>query len=199
MNLLYKIKNLFVGEKLEMTVCDERSYLKTWLDDECQVQFLPQENELEIKLLMDSILGKNSNNDNRFGFAQVTERGKFSHPLLDRQITPRDLEALLRKHNIERIELIERELGSKLPYEKSSEKAFRCGYDFIFDLHRGFVNQFWILPHLIVSTKDFDNIEGFIHEFATHYNLILVDWNELEIVDVQELRVLRKELMTMFK
>lgn len=199
MNPIDKIKKLFVKEKPKVTVIDEHSYLKTWLDDECQIQFLPHENEQDINLLLDSIKGKNSQNDNRFGFAQVIERGKFNYPLFDRQIKQVDLEALFQKHKIERIELIERELGSKLPYEQSSEKAFRCCYDFIFDLHNRIVNQFWILPHLIVSTEDFNKIEGFIHEFSTQYNLILVDWNELEVFYVQESTILRKELMNMFK
>ncbi len=199
MNLLFKIKNLFIEEKPKVEERDEVSYIKTWLDDECQIQLLPEENEKDVTILMNNINDIHSTNDNKNGFAQTIERGKFNFPLLEKRISQKDLELLFEKHKIEKVEFIERELGSKLPYSDSSEKAHKCTYKFIFDLKGKYIDQFWIIEHLIVSTRDFNKIESFLHEFATKYNLILVDWNSLEIIKIKDLEILRSNLMNMFK
>ncbi len=200
MNFLTKLNSFLSREKPIKKPVFDNSTVNVWLDDICQVQLLPKENLEDIQNLINHISGKTEKH--KYGFATIVERGEFKNPLSNKKITIDNLENLFEINKIDKVEFIERELGSKLPYEKSTDKAYRCAFEFFFDLtegYSGYINQFWIIEHLIVSTKDFDNIKNFLSDFSHNHNLILVNWNSLEIVDIQKEETLINYLMNMFK
>ena len=200
MNFLTKLNSFLSRKKPNKNPVFDNSTVKVWLDDICQVQLLPKENVEDIQNLINHISGKNKKHKN--GFATIIERGEFKNSLSDNKITIEYLENLFAINKIEKVELIERELGSKLPYEKSTDKAYRCTYEFFFDLtdgYSGYINQFWIRERLIVSAIDLNKIINFLSNFSQEHNLLLVNWNSLEIIDIQNKEILTSYIMDNFK
>lgn len=68
-------------------------------------------------------------------------------------------------------------------------------FNFFYDCKDEFVNNIWILNSLITSTDHFDKILDTLYELGEGCELVLANWNSLELIDLQNRNQIKEYLM----
>jgi hypothetical protein len=170
-----------------------------WEDDYCQVQFLPISSSQFIYDQLKAIELFTSNHDIANGFSKIFERQNESEALLKKQIVANEFAELLQNEGWR--------LASHYLYEnRIVSKSNSSTWPFILQRQTVFVEQtenlvttIWLSLKLIVSVELFNQIKNTFLLIGQRYNLLLVDWNNLETIDLKDQEAIDRYLMTWFK
>ena len=84
--------------------------------------------------------------------------------------------------------------------EKGLTKAFGfSNFTIFFDTEFEFVKNIWLSNSLIVSVKQYDLIKSALYSLGEECEMLLVDWNSLELFDLKDRNQIDKYLMDYWK
>jgi hypothetical protein len=84
--------------------------------------------------------------------------------------------------------------------ETGRTKAFGfSNFTIFFDTEDEFVKNIWIHIGLIVSAPQFDLIQDVLYTLGEECELLLIDWNSLELFDLADKTQIQKYLMGYWK
>lgn len=160
-----------------------------WEDYYCQIELIPDENKNQVVKIFNQIENLISKNENENGFTEIYERDKSEFSTLRKQININDFENIFQNSKLLKAHKIKYENFRMINCEDEKTKAFGIS-DFVifYDIKESIVNNIWI-DYQNFDSDNFRNLEEnileILSEIGTKYNLILVDWNKLEIVDLK--------------
>jgi hypothetical protein len=154
-------------------------------DDYCQIQFLPFENLEFVSNEMEEIIGFTHKNFSENGFEKIFERRNPNFPLLQKSISRLELENLIKKCNFEKIQNVNIGYGSS--YKNSINYGFgtdECAI--LFECEKDIVKTIWLNFYWIAPEKQKENLKGLLMEIRELWNLILIDWNQCIVAELNE-------------
>lgn len=168
-------------EKVIEKVKKENDFVFFHEDDYCQVQILPKENWNSLLNQCKAIDEFSENNKATIGYSDMYVREDEESPLLKRAIPVEELDTILSKLNAKRYTNVKTGYGSygrpcddTIGYNKENSAIY---YSFknevVEDIWLDYIGDF--NPDLLSKVLD---------EVGKKWELILVDWNELVIVDL---------------
>jgi len=161
-----------------------------------QVEFVPRERLNELRLEHEKLNGFVATNSDGFGFKDIYVREDRDQILLfDKQITVQDIDTLLLKFGMRKIETV---------YYFYSTAKFRSENTFAYELHRAqifvvvendfvkdcFVDRFRFQE----AEEDRLELENLLFEIGTCFNLILNDWDIQAVIDLENRNEIKKYL-----
>ena len=171
-----------------------------WEDDYCQIEIVPFENKKFIQEQAKQIEELSEKSRTGYGFTDTFARGAMPMPTISKEIRTDYLERTLTGFQFPKAKHIR--VGEKkiLDCETSITKAFGFSNFTIFlDTEKELVNNIWIQIGLIVSVPQFHLIQEALYTLGEDCELILIDWNSLELFDLSDKAQIEKYLMGFFK
>lgn len=160
-------------------------------DDFCQVEILPNENF--------NALIKQAHNVQQFaakhfdgaGYSDMILRDDHKIELSERGINPIELETILSQLGSQRHTSVTTGIT---PGEMTSENTIGFGKNYrglFYDFESDTVKNIWIAGFLEV---DLDKQAKVFNELGEKWNLLLIDWNSLELIDLKNKSQINKYL-----
>lgn len=168
-----------------------------WEDDYCQIGIVPYENKEYILKTFEQINGL-VNNSNGYGFTEIFERGTMPVKTFSKEIRIDYLENLLAGFEFEKAKNIK---GYKrLDCETGLIKAYGFpSFTVFFDTEGEFVKNIWLSVSLLVDVRQYRLIKSALYSLGEECDMVLVDWNELEVYDLKDKSYIDKYLKEFWK
>ena len=151
-------------------------------DDYCQVQLLPMENYPNLIKQAKNISDFSKNNFDGNGWSEMKIRDEIGVKISDRNILPQSLdEILLNLKSIKHTVVI---TGYGENHRVLSENTIGYGEDYIamyYDFDKEKIKNIWMTN---VSSFNENKATQVLLELGKKWNLILMDWNSLELIDL---------------
>jgi hypothetical protein len=200
MKLLYFFKT-FRQRTTSKNAVKVHSYLPSfWEDDYCQIEIVPFENREHILKSIEQIsdLAKNSRTD--FGFTETFERGQMPVNTFSKEIRIDYLEKLLAGFEFEKAKSINYDSQKILNCELGQTKAYGfSNFTIFFDTEHEFVKNIWLSISLIVSVRQYDLIKSALYCIGEECEMVLIEWNSLELFDLRDRTQIDKYLNDYWK
>ena len=171
-----------------------------WEDDYCQIEIVPSENRTFIQKQSEQIdeLATKSRTD--YGFTEIFGRGPMPATTVSKEISVDYFEKTLTDFKFQKARHIRYDKNEILNCETGKTKAFGfSNFTIFFDTEDEFVKNIWIDIGLIVSAPQFDLIQDALYTLGEECELILIDWNSLELFDLADRNHIQKYLMGYWK
>jgi hypothetical protein len=171
-----------------------------WEDDYCQIEIVPSENRTFIQKQTEQIdeLANKSRTD--YGFTETFGRGPMPVTTVSKEIRVDYFEKTLTNFKFQKARLIRYDKNDVLNCETGKTKAFGfSNFTIFFDTEDEFVKNIWIDIRLIVSAPQFDLILEALYALGEECELVLIDWNSLELFDLADKTQIQKYLMGYWK
>jgi len=170
-----------------------------WEDDYCQIEIVPSENKSFILKQAAQIDELSQKSKTRYGFSETFARGSMPTKTSSREIRVDYLERTLLSSKFQKAKHIRYE-NELLNCEISKTKAFGfSNFTVFYDTDTEFVKNIWLIIGLLVSAPQFDLIQHALYTLGVDCELILIDWNSLELLDLADRRQIHKYLMHSWK
>ncbi|MCX6180576.1 MAG: hypothetical protein NT150_01435 [Bacteroidetes bacterium] len=171
-----------------------------WEDDYCQIEIVPFENKEFILDQTEQIADLANRSKTEFGgFTETFGRGSMPAKTISKEIRVDYLEHALKGFEFQKAKNIRYET-KVLDGETRKVKAFGISsFTIFFDIENEFVKNMWVSINLIVSVKDFKNISSALYELGESCELVLIDWNSLELYDLRDKTQVNKYLRGYWK
>jgi hypothetical protein len=179
---------------------DYENTLSFWEDNYCQIEILPLEN---IDFIKEQFLRINNFVDKHksaFGFDAIFERNPNPISTLSKDISIDYLRISLISLGLPQAKYIKTDSNTLIDGQIGKMKAF--GYNsfaIYFDFEDGFVKSIWISISLITSVKEFQIATSALNFLGIKLNLILVDWDDVNTIDLKDETQINDYLMRMWK
>ena len=198
---LFSFLKFFKPDKTPSPGLEPNEYIPSfWEDDYCQVEIISFENKAFIEKQSGQINDLASKSKTDCGFTTTFERSPMPITTLSQEIRVDYLEYTLTGYNFPKARFIRYDKSEILDCEKGKTKAFGfSNFTIFFDTEGEFVKNIWISIGLIVSVKQFDLIKSALYSLGEECELILIDWNSLELYDLRDRRQIDKYLMGYWK
>ncbi len=184
---LFSFLKLRSSEQVPTPGADSSEYIPSfWEDDYCQVEIVPLENKTFINKQFGQIEDLSAKSKTNYGFTDTFVRGPKPTPTISKEIRVDYLESLLSRFQFLKAKFIrfEKEI---LNCETGSTKAFGFpSFTIFFDTKGEFVKNIWVHIGIIISAPQFDNIQSALYALDEECELMLVDWNSLELFDLAD-------------
>jgi hypothetical protein len=156
-------------------------------DDYCQVQLSTAENLTSLQKEADEILGFSAEHFDGSGFSEIKVREEETHKLAQRRISAEDIETVVLNSGLARFEKVFTGYGSSHREELLNTKAYgKKGCVIFFDVKDDMVEHIWLDYHWGNSEQDKDSFRTCLVEIGQKWNLVLMDWNQLKLVDLSD-------------
>lgn len=156
-------------------------------DDYCQIQLLPIENYPELIKQAENISESSKLNFDGSGYKNIVIRANQRTLLKDRGVKNRELEKLLSKLKVERHNIVTTGFGFSYRVQSKNTVAYGkepSGILYDFDNQTEEVENIWLInPSRLESVE----LQTVISEIAKKWNLVLMDWNSLTLLDWENL------------
>ena len=177
------------------------SYLPSfWEDDYCQIEIAPVENKEYILKTIGQISDLANNSRTDFGFTETFGRGQMPVKTYSKEIRTDYLEKLLTGFQFEKAKSINYDSHKILDCETGPTKAYGfTNFTIFFDTQDEFVKNIWLSISLIVSVRQYDLIKSALYYLGEECEMVLIDWNSLELFDLRDRTQIDKYLNDYWK
>ena len=166
-----------------------------WEDDYCQIEIVPFENKGFILKSIGQISDLSNNSRTEFGFTETFGRGQMPETTFSKEIRTDYLEQLLTGFEFEKAKSINYESYKILDCEIGLTKAYGfSNFTIFFDTEDEFVKNIWLSISLIVSVRQYDLIKSALYSLGEECEMVLIDWNSLELLDLRDRTQINKYL-----
>ena len=158
-------------------------------DDFGQVEIIPSENFDRLVKEAENVQDFSEKHFDGGGYTDMYVRKENDLRLEAREIKVSELNEVLSKLSIEKHTIVTTGIR---PGEMLSEDTFGYGENdrgLFFDVKDGIVSNIWISGRLEVNDE---TLIAVLNEIGTKWNLLLMDWNKLELVDLKSKEQLKK-------
>jgi hypothetical protein len=174
------------SNKTPVSALNPSEYIPSfWEDDYCQIEIVPFENKTFIQKQVRQIEDLSAKSSTGYGFKETFVRGPMPIPTISKEIRVDYFEWTLTGLQFQKAKHIrfgEREI---LDCETGNTKAFGfLNFTIFFDTEGEFLKNIWIHIGLIVSAPQLDLIQTALYILGKECELVLVDWNSLELTDL---------------
>ncbi|WP_276505069.1 hypothetical protein [Terrimonas pollutisoli] len=198
---LFSFLKFLKPDKTKSIKFDPNEYVPAfWEDGYCQIEIVPFENKAFIQKQAGQIdeLATKSRTD--YGFSATFERGSMPFKTVSKEIRVDYLEKTLTDFQFQKARHIRYDKSEILDCESGATKAFGfSNFTIFFDTEGEFVKNIWMHIGLIVSSPQFDLIQAALYALGEECELILIDWNSLELFDLADKKQIQKYLMGYWK
>jgi hypothetical protein len=156
-------------------------------DDYCQVQLTVKENLTHLQKEAEEVLGFAKEHFDGSGFTDMKVRGEMPFKLSERQIKNNDIEPMIAKTGFTKISKVFTGYGQSYREELKSTKAYgKNGCAIFYDFKDSFVGHIWLDYHWGNLQTDKDSLCSCLIALGQKWNLVLMDWNQLKLVDLSD-------------
>lgn len=194
---LFDFFKIFLQEATSRIEVKSDGYLPSfWEDDYCQIEIVPFENKEYILKTIEQINDLANKSRTDFGFNEIFGRGQKPVTTFSKEFRTDYLQQLLTGFEFERAKSIDYDSHKILNCETGRTKAFGfSNFTMFFDTEEEFVKNIWLSISLIVSVKQYDLIKFALYNLGAECEMVLVDWNSLELFDLRNKNQIDKYLM----
>jgi hypothetical protein len=198
---LFDFFKIFTKKTIPTNEAKEVSFIPSfWEDDYCQIEIIPFENKDFIIKTFRQINELFDKSKSDFGFTDTFERGQMPLKTFSKEIRTDYLQKLLLSFEFEKAKNINYNSHKIIDCEKGLTKAFGfSNFTIFFDTEFEFVKNIWLSNSLIVSVKQYDLIKSALYSLGEECEMLLVDWNSLELFDLKDRNQIDKYLMDYWK
>lgn len=187
MNLFKYFKILQKLKRLVNTNKTNEFVPSFWEDDYCQIEIVPKENREYIINTIKQINNHTNTSNSGFGFTKIFERGKIPITTISKEIRVDYLQALFIGFGFVKAKSINYDKNKIIDCETDNTKAYGFNnFSVFFETQDEYVKNIWLTIGLIVSVKQYDLIKEALYSFGEECEMVLVDWNSLEIFDLRD-------------
>lgn len=151
-------------------------------DDYRQVEIVPAENFEELIKQAENVEDFSNKHFDGIGYTDMVIREENKITLKQRGITPNELDSMLSKLPIQKFDKVSTGIR---PGEMMSENTIGYGGNYngiFFDFKSNAVTGIWIAGSLDIDGHILTEI---LNEIGKKWNLLLMDWNSLELIDLK--------------
>ncbi|MPR36153.1 hypothetical protein GBK04_23095 [Cytophagaceae bacterium SJW1-29] len=171
-----------------------------WEDDYCQIEIASFENKEYILKTIRQISDLANNSRTDFGFTETFGRGQMPIKTYSKEIRTYYLDKLLTEFEFEKAKSINYDSHKILNCETGSIKAYGfSNFTIFFDTQDEFVKNIWLSISLIVSVRQYDLIQSALYCLGEECEMVLIDWNSLELFDLRDRTQIDKYLNDYWK
>lgn len=162
-----------------------------WEDDYCQVVIVPLENTAYVLKSIAEIKPLSECSQTDFGFTEVFEHGEIPITTISKEIRIDYLTGLLTSVQFERAKYIDYNGDRIIDCTTGQTKAFGfSSFTLFFDTEGEFVKHIWIsISELVslaeISVEKLELIKSVLYCLGEECEMILVDWNSMELIDLR--------------
>lgn len=169
-------------------------------DNFCQIEIISIKNINYTKSLIieNESFTKKNKVDN--GFIDVIIRKNLPFSTLSLELNINNFESVLFENGLIKSKKYLKERNVRTDSSLYDINSFGLGgFDIIYDSEDEFIKNIWISSSLIVSTEQFNKILDSFYKLGKNYELVLINWNSLEIIDLSDKKQIIKYLMYYWK
>lgn len=160
-----------------------------WEDDFCQIEIVPCENKEFIITQSQGISDLAEKSKSGLGFSETFERGSMPFPTLSKEIRADYLEYFFSGFELPKAKQIRYETSEIIDCRNGKTKAFGySNFTIFFEKEDEFAKNIWLSVGLFVSVKQFELIKSVLYSLGEENELVLIDWNSLELTDLRDRR-----------
>ncbi len=164
-------------------------------DDYCQVQLSLKENLTQLQKEAEEILGFAKEHFDGSGFTDIKVREEETHKLVLRQIKKDDIEAIIIHAGFDKIPKVFTGYGQTYKEELENTHAYgKNGCAIFFDHKDTIVEHIWLEYHWGNEVSDKDKFAICLRDLGKKWNLLLMDWNQLKLVELTDSLATQKYL-----
>jgi hypothetical protein len=189
------------SDKNKKPLFDPSEYVPSfWEDDYCQIEIVPSENKSFILKQSEQIEELATKSRTDYGFTETFGRGPMPVTTASKAIRVDYFEKILTDFKFQKARHIRYDKNEILNCETGRTKAFGfSNFTIFFDIDNNFVKNIWIDIGLIVSALQFNLIQEALYTLGEECELVLIDWNSLELFDLSDKTQVQKYLMGYWK
>ena len=162
-------------------------------DDYCQVQLTMKENWTYLQKEAEEVFGFAMEHFEGSGFTDIKARGEMPCKLSDRQISVNDIESIIARSTISRITKVWTGYGQSHREELKSVHAHgKRGCAIFYDFRDSIVEHIWLDYHWGNLPADRQSFSSCLIDMGRKWNLVLMDWNQLKLVDLTDIAAIQK-------
>jgi len=162
-----------------------------WEDDYCQVVIVPLENTAYVLKSIAEIEPLSEASRTDFGFTEIFEHGEMPITTISKEIREEYLTWLLKGFGFERATHIDYNCDKIIDCTTGQTKAYGfSNFTLFFETEGEFVKHIWISISTLVSLAEisvekFELIKSVLYSLGEECEMILVDWNRMELIDLR--------------
>lgn len=182
MSLLQKVISYVKSFKLS-----EAEYVPTlWEDDYGQIELVPRENLGYLRLKLDAVAIFAKENQTDQGFTQSFERGDHPVSLLTHQINAELFRSALISFGLPELQKFRFEGGDIKYFAEGKTRAFGYpSFSLFFETEQDLVSKIW-LSFSWMDNGVSEMVAYYLQCLGEHIDLLMVDWNQLELVELKD-------------
>lgn len=197
---------IFKRKTLSKAEAERNTYLPFyWDDDYCQIEIVPAENSESIVERMTEIKIPADQSREGLGFTEIFEVGQMSITTFSEEIRTDALSQLLTDYKFEKAKSINY-VGDKIANcETVSSKAFGFpNFTIFIETEEEFVKHIWLAinapdSRAEISREQFKLIKDALYSLGEEYEMVLADWNSLQLIDLRDRNQIDKYLNSYWK
>ena len=186
-----KTKSSQVKVERDKTQIDSANSIFYHEDDYLQVEIVPFENFNELIKQAENVQDFSEDYFYGSGYTDMMVREENEFKLKQRGIQPKELDLIFSDLPIKRYNEVSTGIH---PGEMTSENTFGYGKNYngiFFDFESDFVTGIWISGSPEVVNEEYIQV---LNNIGNKWNLLLMDWNSLEIIDLKNKEQIEKYL-----
>lgn len=171
-----------------------------WEDDYCQIEIVPRKNIEHIKKSIKQIDEFTEKTRTEYGFTDIFMREDLPYPTINEELRTDYFENLLSEKGFEKAMKIRYDGYTIIDCTKTTSNAYSLPcFNFFYDCNNEFINNIWISTSLITSNDHFNKILEALYELGESCELVLINWNSLELIDLTDRNQIKEYLMSYWK
>ncbi|MES2592207.1 MAG: hypothetical protein V4608_10005 [Bacteroidota bacterium] len=185
---LFDFFKVFQGKTAPGNGLKAESYLPSFAEDDfCQIEIIPFENKEFILKTIKQVSDLANNSKTEFGFTETFGREQMPVTTFSKEIRTDYLEQLLVGLAFEKAKSINYNNDKILDCETGSTKSFGfSSFTVFFETEEEFVKNIWLSIGPIASVKQHDLIKSALYRLGEECEMVLIDWNSLELFDLRD-------------
>lgn len=156
-------------------------------DDYCQVQLTVKENFTHLQKEAEEVLGFAKEHFDSSGFTDMKIRSDMPFKLAERQIKINDIEPIIAKTDFTKISKVVTGYGQSYREElKLAHAHGKNGCAIFYNFKDNIVEHIWLDYNWGNSQNDKTYLASCLIDLGQKWNLVLMDWNQLKLVDLTD-------------
>lgn len=171
-----------------------------WEDDYCQIEIVPRKNIEHIKKSIKQIDEFTEKTRTEYEFTDIFMREDLPYPTINEELRTDYFENLLSEKDFEKAMKIRYDGYTIIDCTKTTSNAYSLPcFNFFYDCNNEFINNIWISTSRITSNDHFNKILEALYELGESCELVLINWNSLELIDLTDRNQIKEYLMSYWK
>jgi len=176
---------------------EDESLPSFWEDDYCQIEIVPRKNIEHIEKSIKQIDEFTEKTRAEFGFTDIFMREDLPFPTINEELRIDYFEGLLIEKGFEKAMKIRYDGYTITDCSNTTSNAFSLPcFNFFYDCNNEFIKNIWISTSLITSNDHFNKIIEALYELGESCELVLINWNSLELIDLTDRNQIKEYLMS---